>query len=63
MSGRSWRRGRRTFLQRHGCGVYAAFVDDFTEYGGGDSVYKTTYQLYHANELGMGENRDVLSSC
>lgn len=44
--------------QRHGCGVYAAFVDDFTEYGGGDSVYKTTYQLYHANELGMGENRD-----
>lgn len=44
--------------QRHGCGVYAAFVDDFTEYGGGDSVYKTTYQLYHANELGMGEGRD-----
>ena len=44
--------------QRHGCGVYTAFVDDFTEYGGGDSVYKTTYQLYHANELGMGENRD-----
>ena len=44
--------------QRHGCGVYVAFVDDFTEYGGGDSVYKTTYQLYHANELGMGENRD-----
>lgn len=44
--------------QRHGCGVYAAFVDDFTEYGGGNDVYKTTYQLYHANELGMGENRD-----
>ena len=44
--------------QRHGCGVYAAFVDDFTKYGGGNDVYKTTYQLYHANELGMGENRD-----
>ena len=43
--------------QRHGCGVYAAFVDDFTEYGG-DNVYKTTYQLYHASELGMGEGRD-----
>lgn len=43
---------------RHGCGVYVAFVDDFTEYGGGNDVYKTTYQLYHANELGMGENRD-----
>lgn len=44
--------------QRHGCGVYAAFVDDFTAYGGGNDVYKTTYQLYHANELGMGEKRD-----
>ncbi|MDY2618603.1 MAG: TPM domain-containing protein [Oscillospiraceae bacterium] len=44
--------------QRHGCGVYAAFVDDFTEYGGGNDVYKTTYQLYHASELGMGADRD-----
>ena len=44
--------------QRHGCGVYAAFVDDFTEYGGGNDVYKTTYQLYHASELGMGAERD-----
>ena len=44
--------------QRHGCGVYVAFVDDFTEYGYGNDVYKTTYQLYHANELGLGENRD-----
>ncbi len=44
--------------ERHGCGVYAAFVDDFTEYGDGGDVYKTTYQLYHASELGMGENRD-----
>ena len=33
-------------------------MDDFTEYGGGNDVYKTTYQLYHANELGKGENRD-----
>ena len=24
--------------QRHGCGVYVAFVDDFTEYGGGTDV-------------------------
>ncbi len=46
--------------QRHGCGVYAAFVDDFTEYGGGDSVYKTTYQLYHANELGMGDGGRII---
>lgn len=44
--------------QRHGCGVYVAFVDDFTKYGYGNDVYKTTYQLYHSNELGMGENRD-----
>ena len=44
--------------QRHGCGVYAAVVDDFTEYGGGNDVYKTTYQLYHASELGMGADRD-----
>ena len=44
--------------QRHGCGVYAAFVDDFTEYGGGNDVYETTYQLYHASELGMGADRD-----
>ena len=44
--------------QRHGCGVYAAFVDDFTEYGGGNDVYKTIYQLYHASELGMGADRD-----
>lgn len=44
--------------QRHGCGVYVAFVDDFTKYGYGNDVYKTTYQLYHANKLGMGENRD-----
>jgi uncharacterized membrane protein YgcG len=44
--------------QRHGCGVYVAFVDDFTEYGYGNDVYKTTYQLYHANELGMGDDRD-----
>ena len=43
---------------RHGCGIYAAFVDDFTEYGGGDDVYETTYQLYHAGSLGMGEGRD-----
>lgn len=44
--------------QRHGCGVYVDFVDDFTEYGYGNDVYKTTYQLYHANELGMGDDRD-----
>ena len=44
--------------KRHGCGVYAAFVDDFTEYGGGNDVYKTTSQLYHASELGMGADRD-----
>lgn len=44
--------------QRHGCGVYVAFVDDFTKYGDGNDVYKTTFQLYHSNELGMGENRD-----
>ena len=48
--------------QRHNCGVYVAFVDDFTEYGGG-TMFTTIYQLYHANELGMGENRTALSSC
>ena len=33
-------------------------MDDFTEYGGGNDVYKTTYPLYHASELGMGADRD-----
>lgn len=44
--------------QRHNCGVYVVFVDNFKKYGDGDDVYKTTYELYHANELGMGEGRD-----
>lgn len=44
--------------QRHNCGVYVVFVDNFKKYGDGDGVYKTTYELYHANELGMGEGRD-----
>ena len=43
---------------RHSCGVYAALVDDYTEYGDGGDVYETTYQLYHASELGMGEDRN-----
>ena len=43
---------------RHHCGVYVAFVDDYTVYSDGGGVYKTTYQLYHGDQLGMGENRD-----
>lgn len=44
--------------QRHNCGVYVVFVNNFKKYGVGDDVYKTTYELYHSNELGMGEGRD-----
>ena len=44
--------------QRHGCGVYVAFVDDYTVYSDGGGVYKTTYQLYHGDQLGMGDDRD-----
>ena len=43
--------------QRHSCGVYCALVDDFTE-SGFDDVYEAAYQIYHANELGAGEDRD-----
>lgn len=43
---------------RHHCGVYVAFVDDYTVYSDGGGVYKTTYQLYHGDQLGMGDDRD-----
>lgn len=45
--------------RRHQCGVYAALVDDYTQYGDGD-VFEVTYQLYHsaANNFGMGDGRD-----
>lgn len=46
-----------TISQEQGCGVYFVLVDDYTEYGDG-SVYEVTYQLYHDNQLGVGEDRD-----
>lgn len=41
----------------HNCGVYFAFVEDWTQ-SGCDDVYEATYQAYHDNQLGMGEGRD-----
>lgn len=32
-------------------------VDDYTEYRDG-SVFEVTYQLYHNNQLGVGDGRD-----
>lgn len=46
-----------TLSQSHRCGIYFATVDDYTEYGDGD-VFETTYQIYHDNQLGVGEGRD-----
>ena len=43
--------------QKQDCGVYFALVDDYTEYGNG-SVFEVTYQLYHNNQLGVGDGRD-----
>ena len=47
----------KALSQRHHFGIYFAMVDDYTEYGDG-SVFQTTYQLYHENQLGVGEGRD-----
>lgn len=43
--------------QRQQCGIYFALVDDYTLYGDG-SVYQVTYQLYHDNQLGVGQGQD-----
>ena len=44
--------------RRHSCGVYTLFVDDFTAYGYGSDPYTTLYQIYHAEGLGVGEDRN-----
>lgn len=45
--------------RRHDCGVYALFVDNYKTYSdGGNDPYVTLYQLYHANGLGLGEDRN-----
>lgn len=43
--------------ERQHCGVYFALVDDYRDYGDGD-VYEVTYQLYHSNQLGIGDDRN-----
>ena len=43
--------------KRQHCGVYFVIVNDFTDYGDG-SVFQVTYQLYHDNEFGVGDDRD-----
>lgn len=43
--------------QRHGCGVYVLFLNDYTVYGDG-SVYDTAAQLYHSENYGEGEGRN-----
>ncbi len=43
--------------EKHNCGVYFAFVEDYTETGA-DDIYEAAYSIYHSSKLGMGENRD-----
>ncbi len=43
--------------QKHSCGVYFAFVEDYTETGA-DDIYEAAYSAYHSSKLGMGEDRD-----
>ena len=43
--------------KNHSCGVYFAFVEDYTETGA-DDMYEATYSAYHSSNLGVGENRD-----
>lgn len=43
--------------ETHNCGVYFAFVEDYTETGA-DDMYEATYSAYHSSGLGMGEDRD-----
>lgn len=49
----------RDISERYNCGVYAALVEDYKDYGSGD-VYDVTTQIYHSsqNSFGMGEGRD-----
>ncbi len=43
--------------ETHNCGVYFAFVEDYTETGA-DDIYEAAYSAYHSSKLGMGEDRD-----
>ena len=43
---------------RRSCGIYTLFVEDFTAYGYGDDPYTALYQIYHAEGLGVGEDRN-----
>ena len=43
---------------RRSCGIYSLFVEDFTAYGYGDDPYTALYQIYHAEGLGVGEDRN-----
>ena len=43
--------------ERYGCGVYAAVVDDYSEYGTG-TVADVVKQAYTANEFGVGDSND-----
>lgn len=49
---------RAKTLSQHGqCGIYFAFVDDYTKYGDGD-IFDVTRQIYNNGQLGVGEDRD-----
>ena len=41
---------------QYGVGIYLLILEDYSEYY--DDPYETTYELYHQNTLGMGEDRD-----
>ena len=43
---------------RRSCGIYTLFVENFTAYGYGDDPYTALYQIYHAEGLGVGEDRN-----
>lgn len=44
-------------VQRHGCGVYVVFMDDYTAYSDA-GIYDTAAQLYHDDDYGEGEGRN-----
>lgn len=42
---------------RYGCGVYAAIVDDYTEYGEGE-ISEVAGQIYETYDYGVGDERN-----
>lgn len=43
--------------EAYGCGIYIMTVDDFRDYGYGNDVFTTTWNIYHDRSLGWGNER------